>query len=121
VSWPRFEPGTYIIQIIRLIILSSFLDALYFDFLGSADLNTANSILQDSFFPKQSQFSLANFCEMHIRFLYEISGENSTFDANMGFKVTHFTIQLPVQYFKSYYGEYWNDIHVHPLFADRPP
>ena len=93
-SWPRFEPGTYLIQIIRRTSLSSFLDALYFDFHGSVDLNAANSLLQDNFFPKPSQFSLANFCEMHISFLYEISSENSTSDANMGFKVIHFKIQL---------------------------
>jgi len=95
VSRPKFEPGTYLIQITRLTILSGFLDALYFNFHGSADLQAANSLLQDSFFPKPNQFSLANFCELRISFLYEISSENSTFDANMGFKVIHFKIQLP--------------------------
>jgi len=95
VSWPRFEPGTYLIQNIRLTTLSSFLDVLYFDFHGSADLNAVNSISQDSFFPKPNQFPLANLCEIHISFLYEISSENSTFDANMGLKVIHFKIQLP--------------------------
>ena len=95
VSWPRFEPGTYLIQIIRRTSLFGFLDALFFDFHDWADLNAANSLLQGSFFPKPSQFSLANFCETHISFLYEVSSENSTFDANVGLKVIHFKIQLP--------------------------